>query len=127
MVKLKVELQWYDSRILFRNLKPNQESKTGCTKNDNQLSTTEIDQIWTPKLFFDNSLIGSIEAGRQNDADVSDDAGRGYVDIMRKQLNPQKNALEEIDEDYVYPGKKNAIRMKNYAFVMLQCKFDLRM
>ena len=127
MVKLKVVMEWYDSRILFRNLKLNHEIKTGCTKNDNQLSTTEIDQIWTPKLFFDNSLIGSIEAGRQNDADVSDDVGRGYVDIMRKQQTPQKNSLEEMDEDYIYPGKKNAIRMKNYAFVMLQCKFDLRM
>ena len=27
----------------------------------------------------------------------------------------------------MFPGKENAIRMKNYAFVMLQCKFDLRM
>ena len=127
MIQLKVEMQWYDSRILFRNLKLNQESETDCTRNDNQLSTTEIGKIWTPKLLFDNSMIGSIEAGRQNDADVSDDAGRGYVDIMREQLLPQKNALEEMDEDYMYPGKENAIRMKNYAFVMLQCKFDLRM
>ena len=127
MVKLKVVMEWYDSRILFRNLKLNHEIKTGCTKNDNQLSATEIEQIWTPKLLFDNSLLGSIDAGRQNAADVTADIGRGFVDIMRKQLNPHKNALEEIDEDFVYPGKKNAIRMKNYAFVMLQCKFDLRM
>ena len=125
MVKLKVEMQWYDSRILFRNLKLNQETKRGCTKNDNQLSKTEIDKIWTPKLLFDNSQIGSIEAGRQNDADVSDDSSRGYVDIMRQQM-PQKN-WEEMYENYVYLGKENAIRMKNYAFVMLQCKFDLRM
>ena len=125
MVKLKVEMQWYDSRIVFRNLKSNQETKRGCTKNDNQLSKTEIDKIWTPKLLFDNSQIGSIEAGRQNDADVSDDSSRGYVDIMRQQM-PQKN-WEEMYENYVYLGKENAIRMKNYAFVMLQCKFDLRM
>ena len=78
-------------------------------------------------MLFDNSLIGSIEAGRHNDLEVSDDIGRGYVDIIRKDQTPQKNALKEIDEDYVYLGKKNAIRMKNYAFVMLQCKFDLRM
>ena len=125
MVKLKVEMQWYDSRIVFRNLKSNQETKRGCTKNDNQLSKTEIDKIWTPKLLFDNSQIGSIEAGRHNDADVSDDSSRGYVDIMRQQM-PQKN-WEEMYENYVYLGKENAIRMKNYAFVMLQCKFDLRM
>ena len=127
MVKLKVVMEWYDSRILFRNLKLSQEAKIGCTKNDNQLSKIEIDKIWTPKLLFDNSLIGSIEAGRHNDLEVSDDIGRGYVDIIRKDQTPQKNALKEIDEDYVYLGKKNAIRMKNYAFVMLQCKFDLRM
>ena len=125
MVKLKVEMQWYDSRIVFRNLKSNQETKRGCTKNDNQLSKTEIDKIWTPKLLFDNSQIGSIEAGRHNDADVSDDSSRGYVDIMRQQM-PLKN-WEEMYENYVYLGKENAIRMKNYAFVMLQCKFDLRM
>ena len=126
MVKLKVVMQWYDSRILFRNLKLSQEAKIGCTKNDNQLSKIEIDKIWTPKLLFDNSLIGSIEAGRHNDLEVSDDIGRGYVDIMRLQM-PQKNSLEEMYENYVYLGKENAIRMKNYAFVMLQCKFDLRM
>ena len=127
MVKLKVEMQWYDSRIVFRNLKSNQETKRGCTKNDNQLSKTEIDKIWTPKLLFDNSQIGSIEAGRHNDADVSDDSSRGYVDIMRMQQKLYKNSLEEMYENYVYLGKENAIRMKNYAFVMLQCKFDLRM
>ena len=117
-IYLKVEMIWYDSRILFRNLKLKQEN--------NQLSATEIKKIWTPELLFLNSEQGSIEAGQRNNIAKSEFSGRGYVDIIRKGKS-QKNALEELDEDYVYPGAENPIRMENWMFVILDCKFHLEM
>ena len=115
---LKVEMIWYDSRILFRNLKLKQEN--------NQLSAKEIKKIWTPKLLFLNSDQGSIEAGQRNNMAKLEFSGRGYVDIIRKGKR-QKNNLDELDEDYVYPGDENPIRMENWMFVVLDCKFHLEM
>ena len=115
-VYLLVQMTWFDPRISFRNI--------GAA----QLSSMEIQEIWSPKLLFENSMIGMIEAGQQSDEDVTEFTGRGYVDVDGNgSRKPQRNNVEELEEDYVYPGTDNAIRMKNYVFVMLDCKFDLKM
>ena len=81
-----------------------------------------------PETFFDNSMIGVIEAGQHNFENIEEFVGAGYVDVIgHGNRKPQKNNVEELHEDYVYPGKDNAIRMKNYIFVMLDCEFDLKM
>ena len=77
-------------------------------------------------MLFLNSEQGSIEAGQRTNIAKSEFSGRGYVDIIRKGKS-QKNALEELDEDYVYPGAENPIRMENWMFVVLDCKFHLEM
>ena len=115
-VNLLVQMTWFDSRILFRNI------------GEAHMNTEEIKEIWTPKLFFGNSMIGVIEAGQHKFEDVEEFVGAGYVDVNgHGNRKPQKNNVEELNEDYVYPGKDNAIRMKNYIFVMLDCEFDLKM
>ena len=117
-IYLKVEMRWYDSRIFFRNLK----SKF----KNNQLSFEEIKKIWTPALCFLNSELNYVIAGQQHDEKFTDFAGKGYVVIDRNGMS-QKNPLEELDEDYVYPGNENSLIMENWMVVVLDCKFDLKM
>ena len=117
-VYFKIELLWYDSRILFRNLEPNHQ--------DNHLSNNNIKKLWTPELIFLNSEQGSIEAGQRNNIAKSEFSGRGYVDIIRKG-KCQQNGIEEPDEDCVYPGSENPLRMENWVSVVLDCQFHLAM
>ena len=116
---MRVDLKWHDQRITFLNLKPD--------KDDNQLSKSEIDQIWTPQLLFDKSNeIGFIKAGYDNEGDLSQFSGLGIVRINRDGMG-KNNALEELDENYEYSGKENLITMTNYMTVRLGCNFDLSM
>ena len=119
-VFLRAELLWYDPRITFRNLKPK--------KDDNQLNANEIDQIWSPQLKFLNSdEIGVIKAGEQGSSgDLSKFSGKGSVSI-RRDGNHQLNPLDELNEDYLYPGKENPFIMTNSIVVRLGCKFHLKM
>ena len=118
-VYLRVKLMWYDSRISFRNLKP--------SKDDNQLSISEIDKIWSPELLFLGSdEIGLIKAGNPPSEDPSKFSGKGDVRILRNG-QPYNNPLEELDEDYLYPGNENALLMTNWMLVKLGCQFNLAM
>ena len=40
---------------------------------------------------------------------------------------PKTNDLEEIDEDYLFPGEENGMILETYVAVWLDCKFDLLM
>ena len=116
-VQLKIKLWWYDSRITFRNLKTN--------KDKNILSQLEIDQIWSPELIFlDSNQVGIIKAGDYVSKDASKFSGDGTIRILM-QGKPQSNPLKEVDEDYLYSGKENALLMTNYMVVKLACKFFL--
>ena len=107
---LETKLKWFDSRIIFRNLKPNLQ--------ENQLNSIEIDELWTPEIFFLHSNEVHIKAGEIRE---------GSNGIVRIQQNgpPKQNELSEMDEDYMYPGTDNPIEMVNYIVVKLGCKFDL--
>ena len=110
IIKVQIALEWFDSRIIFRNLKP--------SAFENQLNNLEIDRIWTPKLFMQHSNEIYMEAGGKDEGVV------GFVRV-KKEGSPYQNELSEIDEDYLYPGKENPIIMKNYFTIKLGCKFDL--
>merc|ERR1712001_369264 len=110
-VNLIIKMWWYDSRITFRNLKIN--------KDKNILSQNEIDQIWSPELIFlDSNEVGLIKAGDQISKDASIFSGIGTVRILRNG-SPQHNPIKELDEDYLYPGKENALLMTNRIVVKL--------
>ena len=120
-IKLRLKLIWHDSRITFRNLKENKDS--------NQLGIKDIENIWSPKLLFhDSNQIGIVRAaaGNQESVDVSRFTGTGTVRILRNG-HPQNNPLEELDEDYLYPGNENAVMMTNYMVVTLGCIINLHM
>ena len=109
--KLKIKLQWFDDRLVFRNLKEDYQQ--------NLLNEYEIDELWAPGLLILNSNQVFIRAGEETEG------SNGIVRVHKKGL-PQQNALSEIDEDYMYPGIENYISMVNYVTVKLHCKFDLQ-
>ena len=109
-VEFKITMQWFDSRIFFRNLKP--------SSYENLLDNSEIQKIWTPELFFISSKNFFMKAGQQSES------GSGDVLIIRKGL-PHQNKLTEIDEDYLYPGNENPILMVNFFLLKLSCTFEL--
>ena len=110
-VDVEIKLKWFDSRLIFRNLKQRDY--------ENQLNNVEIDEIWTPKLFFENSNNIYIKAGHEGDGTF------GVVSAHKEGLT-NINEFSEIDEDYLYPGMENPLSMRNYLIVKLGCKFDLR-
>ena len=109
-VDFKILLKWFDSRIIFRNLKP--------SDYENNLDIVEIEKIWTPKLYVEYSHQVYVEAGQKTQD------GKGYVMIHRNGY-PKENELSEMDEDYLYPGNENPIIMVNYLTIKLGCDFDL--
>ena len=110
-VSVDIELKWFDSRLTFRNLKERHY--------ENQLNNSEIDIIWTPKLYFGHSNNVYMKAGYEDD-------GTFGVVSAHKEGSSEVNEFSEIDEDYLYHGMENPLSMRNYFIVKLGCKFDLR-
>ena len=110
-IDFTITMKWFDSRIVFGNLKP--------TQFGNYLDNLEIEKIWTPKLYFNHSANLYMKAGHQSEG-IS-----GNVFIIREG-SPQDNGLLEINEDYLYPGGENPIRMVNYYVIKLGCEIDLK-
>ena len=111
-VKLKATMEWFDPRITFRNL--------AGSSNENILDLDEIGQIWIPQLL----ILNSIEEKKQLPY-IAQGHELDFIVKIERMSNPQRNPLEEIDEDYIYPGEENLIIMTNYIDVMLHCKFNL--
>ena len=55
-VTFKIQLKWFDSRIIFRNLK--------------STDILEIEKIWTPKLYIEHSNNIYMEAGQKSQEGV---------------------------------------------------------
>ena len=110
-IDFTITMKWFDSRIVFGNLR--------STQFGNNLDNIEIGKIWTPKLYFNNSANLYMKAGHQSEGIY------GNVFIIREGP-PQENSLSEINENYLYPGGKNPIRMVNYYVIKLGCKIDLK-
>ena len=103
-VYFKVIMKWFDSRIIFRNLK--------ATDYENNLENLELDEIWTPNLYIGSSKNNYMKA-QQEDEDI-------YVVVrVNRNGSPQQNDLSEIDEDFLYPGNENSINMINYFQIKL--------
>ena len=114
-IDFRITLKWFDSRIMFKNLKP--------TSYENMLDDLEIGKLWTPKLYLINSYNDYMEAGQR-----INDHGKGLwgsVEIHRKG-SPQQNELSELNEDHWYPGNENPISMVNEIAMELGCKIDLK-
>ena len=111
-VYFKVTMKWFDSRIIFRNLK--------ATDHENQLENSQINEIWVPNLYMVNSYDNIYMKAQQENEKI-------YVAVrIYRNGSAKQNELSEIDEDYLYPGKDNHITLENYLHIKLGCKFDLK-
>ena len=110
-IYFQVTMKWFDSRIIFRNLK--------ATDYENQLEYFEFDEIWIPNLYIMNSNNIYLKAKQEN-KDI-------YVIVrINRNGSPKQNELSEIDEEFLYPGNENSINMINYFHTKLRCTFDLK-
>ena len=110
-IYFQVTMKWFDSRIIFRNLK--------ATDYENQLEYFEFDEIWIPNLYIINSNNIYLKAKQEN-KDI-------YVIVrINRNGSPKQNELSEIDEEFLYPGNENSINLINYFQIKLGCKFDLK-
>ena len=110
-IYFQVTMKWFDSRIIFRNLK--------ATDYENQLEYFEFDEIWIPNLYIMNSNNIYLKAKQEN-KDI-------YVVVrINRNGSPKQNELSEIDEEFLYPGNENSISLINYFQIKLGCKFDLK-
>ena len=111
-VYFKVTMKWFDSRIIFRNLK--------ATDHENQLENSQINEIWVPNLYMVNSYDNIYMKAQQENEKI-------YVAVrIYRNESAKQNELSEIDEDYLYPGKDNHITLENYLHIKLGCEFDLK-
>ena len=111
-VYFKVTMKWFDSRIIFRNLK--------ATDHENQLENSQINEIWVPNLYVVNSYDNIYMKAQQENEKI-------YVAVrIYRNGSAKQNELSEIDEDYLYSGKDNHIALENYLHIKLGCEFDLK-
>ncbi|XP_076056292.1 uncharacterized protein LOC143034241 [Oratosquilla oratoria] len=107
-ISLKLNLNWQDIRLSFRNLK--------TQRSLNLLSPEAVGQVWTPVVFFSNAkgnIFTDLEQGSRVECVQQ---GRGYPSTM-----------EYEEEMFVYPGSENSLEMSQMYSVTYSCNFDLLM
>ena len=110
-VYFRVTMKWFDSRIIFRNLK--------ARAYENNLEDSEFDKIWIPNLYIMHSNNVYMKEHQE-------DKGINVIVRMNRYGLPKPNELSEIDEELLYPGNENSINLLNYFHIKLGCKFDLK-
>ena len=105
-IKYLVSQEWYDSRIVFHNLK--------LDRKLNVLTENVVNSVWTPKIRVENAKISkSVEA---------DDA---IVTVTREGVfsRSDDSSVEEIE---IFPGYENKLKKKETMNTVLDCQFNLR-
>ncbi len=101
-------MKWYDNRLSYKNLKKLAASN---------LIVNEIrDDLWLPTLIFSNS--------REAKKTVVDEEAMLMVERLS---DPELNPLEQIHENYVYPGDKNKLALTRVYTMKMKCNFQLSM
>ena len=101
-------MEWFDPRIVFRNLKDEIE--------ENIISLDESKHLWLPSLCFKNSNLGK---RTRVDSETS---------FHVKKLGPHRqNDISEIHEDYLYEGSQNPLVLSRSYTVTLTCGFELQL
>ena len=106
-VKFKISLQWKDARVMFYNIKPNE--------NMNSLTLNEQLDLWTPTIVFWNT---KQQLRTLNDKNTFASIRRdGNGSIIEKEVN------EDIE---VYPGSQNLITISRVYSIKFYCEYDMR-
>ena len=100
--QLKLQLTWFDQRLMYNNLKSDQ--------NYNTLSKAEMNQIWTPNLIFENTE-------KRDRLKTDNEAGASVIQLG----NFVMAGDETLDNTFVYSGSENPITLaRAYKSILYQ-------
>ena len=105
-LKFQISLQWVDARVLFYNIKPDEEM--------NSLSLEEQLALWTPTIVFWNTKQQLRTANDENTFASIKQEGKGSV--IEKSVN------EDIN---VFKGSENSIHMSRVYSIQFYCRYDM--
>ena len=106
-LKFKIGLEWKDARLMYYNIKTDQ--------NMNSLSLDEQFSIWTPTIVFWNT---KQQLRTKNDKNT-------FASI--KQEGEGSIIGKEVNEDIaVFNGKENLIRINRVYSIRFYCEYDMR-
>lgn len=119
-VKFRLLLSWYDSRLIFHNLKKNRMS--------NKPTYEETEKLWIPNLIFDNTknndvieldTIAKMTISREGDLELSDETVVDEIDIF-------KGSENKITFDRVFTKTLQCIyKLQLYPFDTQECTVNL--
>ncbi len=106
-VKIRLTLQWKDSRVTFYNLK-------GEKERGNHVSKSEKEKLWIPALVFTNSF--PVEVHIVND-------GLSYLTVKLEGRPELKNSKDNLQKNEVYDGASNSLVYERYFDLKLRCNY----
>ncbi len=106
--QVRIRMAWTDNRLTFHNLRQDEARNT--------VEDKQRDSIWLPRLTFPNSV----------DTLATTSDHMSYLSIQRQGL-PTANSVEVVNENLVYSGEENPLRLDKMLSMTLACKFDLTM
>ena len=107
-LKLSLSMEWYDSRILYHNLKKSRAA--------NVPTTEEVLKLWLPFVIFDNT--------KQNDATVLD--ANTKITFTREGDFVQVDNTE-VHEINVFSGADNGITFQQVYTKYFKCEYLLQL
>ena len=105
-LKFKITLQWRDSRLLFYNLKSDEDM--------NSLTLDEQITIWTPTIVFWNT--------KQQLRTIND---KNTFISIRREVNGSKIGKDSSEDIEIFNGKDNMISMSRVYSMKLFCEYDM--
>ena len=107
-LKFVLQMEWYDYRLQFHNLKPK--------RSENALTVEESKKIWIPSLIFSNT--------QENDATT---ATRNTLLTVSKEGNYTRSMPEVVEEINIYKGKENRLTFEMTFTKDFECEYQLSM
>ena len=107
-LKLSLSMEWYDSRIIYHNLKE--------TRSANVPTTEEVRKLWLPFVIFDNT--------KQNEATVLD--GNTKITFTREGNFSQADD-DETHEINIFSGSENRITFQQVYSKYFKCEYLLQL
>ena len=105
-VKFEVSLQWQDARVLFYNIKPDQEMNT--------LTMEEQLALWTPTLVFWNT---KHQLRTEND--------KNTFASIRQEGNGSVIEKENNEDILVFQGSENSILLSRVYSIQFYCEYNM--
>ena len=105
--KVTLTLEWFDSRLYYKNLLDNE--RPNIVKEESK------SQVWIPSLVFNNTYEDIMVTNKVNS-----------ILLIHKQGNHTTAPLASINEDFYYKGSENMLSLQIGYDLTFQCEFQLK-